>query len=84
MKEFTCLTQDQKYEIMSNRGQNIGEGVLLVSIRYWLPLGAIDTMTLSYLLLVATTFLSKWKVIYEAKLLSVLNRVRFHTNAFLK
>jgi len=69
---------------MNKRSQKISENVLLVSIPYWLPLGTIDPLMLSYLFLVAKAFCNKWIVIEEGKIERVLSRVRLKVNGSLK
>lgn len=69
---------------MNIRRQKASENVLLVSIHCWLPLGTVDPMMLSYLLLVAAAFYNRWGVIGQRKVTEVLNRVRLHANALLR
>jgi len=68
---------------MNNRRLKIGENLLLASIRSWLPLGTIDPMMLSYLLLLDIAFCKKWNAIGESKIITMLTGVRIHAKAFL-
>jgi hypothetical protein len=69
---------------MNTQRQKASESVLLLSIQYWLPLGLIDPLMLSYLILAATAFCIKWRVAWQDKVVDRLNRVGLHVNPFVR